>query len=180
MDGNRKIGLRRGIVRIVRHRSEWAILYNAELEKLNNYIGDIAVDIQHVGSTAVPGLISKPIIDIAIAVDSRKNISMVVKRLLDIGYIDGDDQETSGGYLLEKESESNVITFHIHIVENTDIQWQNYIPFRDCLRLDVKTREEYSQLKKRLAVKFRNDRVSYTKGKVQFIRNILTKFNTVE
>ena len=98
MDSNSKIGLRRGIVRIVKYRSEWAILYNAESEKLKNYIRDIAVDIQHVGSTAVPGLISKPIVDIAIAVDSRKNISTVVKHLLDIGYIDRGDQGTSGGY----------------------------------------------------------------------------------
>jgi GrpB-like predicted nucleotidyltransferase (UPF0157 family) len=58
---NSKIGLKRGVVRIVRHRTEWDVLYRAEADKIKSCLGDIAVDIQHVGSTAVPGLISKPI-----------------------------------------------------------------------------------------------------------------------
>ena len=175
-----KIGLKHGIVKIVRHRTEWAILYNTESEKLKYCIGDIAVDIQQVGSTAVPGLISKPIIDIAIAVTSRSDIAAVVKRLLTIGYIDRSDQGASGGYLLVKESEPDVRTFHIHVVGKNDVQWRNYINFRDCLRRDANTRKEYAQLKRTLAAKFPTDRESYTGGKKQFIRNVLAKSKTFE
>jgi GrpB-like predicted nucleotidyltransferase (UPF0157 family) len=175
-----KIGLKRGVVKIVGHRTEWAILYNTESAKLKQCLGNITIDIQHVGSTAVPGLISKPIIDIAIAVNSRETIAAVVKRLPDIGYIDKGDQGASGGYLLVKESEPDVRIFHIHIVEINDVQWRNYINFRDCLRRDANTRKEYAQLKRTLAAKFPTDRESYTGGKKQFIRNVLAKSKTFE
>jgi len=168
-----KIGLKRGVVKIVRHRTEWAELYDAEAGNLKNCLRELAVDIQHVGSTAVPGLISKPIIDIAIAVTSRSDIAAVVKRLLTIGYIDRSDQGASGGYLLVKESEPDVRTFHIHVVEKNDVQWRNYIIFRDCLRCDANTRKEYAKLKKNLAVKYPKDRESYTGGKEQFIKDVL-------
>jgi GrpB-like predicted nucleotidyltransferase (UPF0157 family) len=168
-----KIGLKRGVVKIVRHRTEWAELYDAEAGNLKNCLRELAVDIQHVGSTAVPGLISKPIIDIAIAVTSRSDIAAVVKCLLTIGYIDRADQGASGGYLLVKESEPDVRTFHIHVVEKSDVQWRNYIIFRDCLRRNVKTRAEYARLKKTLAVKYPKDRESYTGGKAQFIKDVL-------
>jgi GrpB-like predicted nucleotidyltransferase (UPF0157 family) len=132
-----------------------------------------AFDIQHVGSTTVPGLI----IDIAIAVNSREAIYAVVKRLPDIGYIDKGDQGANGGYLLVKESEPDVRTFHIHVVEKNDVQWQNYIIFRDCLRRDANVRKEYAKLKKNLALKYPKDRDSYTRGKEQFIRIVLVKLN---
>jgi GrpB-like predicted nucleotidyltransferase (UPF0157 family) len=177
---NSGIGLQRGVVKIVRYRKEWAVLYRAEAEKLKNCIGDIAVDIQQVGSPAGPGLISKPIIDIAIAVNSREAISAVVKHLSDICYIDKGDQRAGGGYLLVKESEPDVRIFHIHIVEINDVQWRNYINFRDCLRRDANTRKEYAQLKRTLAAKFPTDRESYTSGKEQFIRMVLAKINNVE
>jgi GrpB-like predicted nucleotidyltransferase (UPF0157 family) len=170
---NSRIGLQRGVVKIVRHRTEWAVLYRIEAEKLKNCIGDIAFDIQHVGSTTVPGLI----IDIAIAVNSREAIYAVVKRLPDIGYIDKGDQGANGGYLLVKESEPDVRTFHIHVVEKNDVQWQNYIIFRDCLRRDANVRKEYAKLKKNLALKYPKDRDSYTRGKEQFIRIVLVKLN---
>ena len=170
---NSRIGLQRGVVKIVRHRTEWAVLYRIEAEKLKNCIGDIAFDIQHVGSTTVPGLI----IDIAIAVNSREAIYAVVKRLPDIGYIDKGDQGANGGYLLVKESEPDVRTFHIHVVEKNDVQWQNYIIFSDCLRRDANVRKEYAKLKKNLALKYPKDRDSYTRGKEQFIRIVLVKLN---
>ena len=121
----------------------------------------------------MPGLISKPIIDVAIACQSRKDIFLIVKRLLAIGYIDWGDQGVSGGYLMVKESEPIVRIFHFHIVEKADVQWRNYIIFRDCLRRNAKTREEYARLKKTLAEKFPADREAYTSGKEQFIRAVL-------
>jgi GrpB-like predicted nucleotidyltransferase (UPF0157 family) len=177
---NSTIGLKSGIVRIVKHRTAWAVLYNTEAEILNNCLGDIAVDIQHVGSTLVPGLIAKPIIDTAIAVNSREAIFNAVNQLLYIGYIDKGDQGATGGYLIARDSELGVRTFHIHIVEKTDIQWRNYITFRDCLRRDAKTRAEYARLKKDLAAKFPRDRRSYTNRKEQFIRNVLAKLTSAE
>jgi GrpB-like predicted nucleotidyltransferase (UPF0157 family) len=79
----------------------------------------------------------------------------------------------SGGYLLVKESEPDVRIFHMHIVEKNDVQWRNYIIFRDCLCRDANTRKEYAQLKRTLAAKFPTDREAYTNGKEQFIKDVL-------
>jgi GrpB-like predicted nucleotidyltransferase (UPF0157 family) len=62
-------------------------------------------------------------------------------------------------------------------VEKNDVQWQNYIIFRDCLRRDANVRKEYAKLKKNLALKYPKDRDSYTRGKEQFIRIVLVKLN---
>jgi GrpB-like predicted nucleotidyltransferase (UPF0157 family) len=133
---NSSTGLRRGLVEIVPYRSEWATMFLAEAERIKAYAGDIAVQIEHVGSTSVRSMVAKPIIDIAIAVESRHDLLLLVERLLNAGYIDGGDQGESGGYLVERDSKAGVRILHIHIVEKTDVQWRNYIAFRDCLRRD--------------------------------------------
>ena len=167
------IGLKRRTVRIVEHKSEWAELFGAEVSILHEHIGDIVSDIQHVGSTAVPGLLAKPILDIAVAVSSREAISQIAERLSKIGYIDRGDGGNNGGYLIVKESELDIRIVHIHIVELTDIQWQNYIRFRDVLRQDAAIRQKYAELKQNLAEKYRDDRKSYTAAKAEFIKGVL-------
>ncbi|MCX5726472.1 MAG: GrpB family protein, partial [Candidatus Saganbacteria bacterium] len=87
------------------------------------------------------------------------------------------DQGGSGGYLVVRESKPGVRVLHIHIVEKTDVQWQNYIAFRDCLRKDKRVRNAYARLKKSLAHKFPEDRKSYTDGKDDFVKNVLLKIS---
>src|SRR5678815_3715102 len=106
------IGLERHTVRLVEHDREWASLFAVEEARLRERIGDLVADIQHVGSTAVPGLVAKPILDIAVAVASREKIALVVGRLRDLGYIDRGDAGSEGGYLLVSESKPGVRTAH--------------------------------------------------------------------
>ena len=91
-------GLKQGSVRLVKYKPEWKDIFGSEVDRLRACVGDITLQIEHVGSTSVPGLIAKPIIDIAIAVESRKDMFLVVERLLNAGYIDGGDQGGDGGY----------------------------------------------------------------------------------
>jgi len=114
------------------YTKEWAELFAVEAATLHTCIGDIVSDIQHVGSTAVPGLRAKPILDIAVAVPSSKVITKVAERLSKIDYIDRGDGVSQGGYLLVKESEPDIRTVHLHIVELTDIQWRNLFVFETC------------------------------------------------
>jgi GrpB-like predicted nucleotidyltransferase (UPF0157 family) len=167
------IGLKRGTVQLENNYPEWVDLFEKTAERIRKKVGNLVSDIQHVGSTAVPGLLAKPIIDIAIAVSSRDLIPSVVTALVEIGYIDRGDGGRDGGYLLVQECEPNVRTEHIHIVEETDRQWRDYILFRDSLRDDPSLREEYSQLKKMLAAENRKDRNAYTMGKHDFIRGLV-------
>ena len=169
------IGLKRKTVRLMEHKAEWSEFFGAEAATIHQHIGDIVADIQHVGSTSVLGLPAKPILDIAVGVSSSEVIEKVAERLSRIGYIDRGDGGRDGGYLLVKESEPDVRTIHVHIVELTDTQWRNYIGFRDILRQDVAIRQKYAELKQQLAEKFRDDRKSYTSAKSDFIRGILSE-----
>lgn len=169
------IGLRRGTVDIVDHVPRWSELFEQEAARLLRKIAGSIIDIQHVGSTAVPGLAAKPIIDIAIAIESKEVVPSLARCLTELEYIYRGDAGDDGGYLLVLEPAPEVRTVHIHIVESTDIQWRNYIRFRDLLRRNEDFREEYSRLKRNLARKHKDDRRSYTAGKHEFIRGLLSK-----
>ncbi len=163
------------MVQIVEHRPEWESAFEAEVSELLAWIGDIVVDVQHIGSTAIAGVPAKPILDVAIAVAAREAIPTVVERLCQRGYIDRGDAGADGGYLLVKESEPDIRTVHLHIVEVTDRQWVGYLRFRDTLRQDANIRRRYAEVKQMLAERSRGDRKAYTAGKAAFIREILSR-----
>jgi len=145
------LGLRRSAVRIVDHRPEWTATFHLEASTIWSCVGDIVVDVQHIGSTAIADVPAKPILDIAIAVRTREAIPTAVERLRQRGYIDRGDAGSEGGYLLVKESEPAVRTIHLHIVEAADSQWQNYIRLREILRHNPDIRRRYAELKGTLA-----------------------------
>ena len=167
------IGLRRHTVQVVEHDPEWASLFEEEAAAICRAGGPLVLDVQHVGSTAVPGLPAKPILDIAVAVRSSGDIPGLVRRLTAVGYIDRGDGGRDGGYLLVRDSEPEVRTAHVHVVERADPQWHHYVVFRDALRRDSAIRERYGELKQRLAAAYANDRERYTSGKSEFIRRVL-------
>jgi GrpB-like predicted nucleotidyltransferase (UPF0157 family) len=173
------IGLQRGTVQVVTYRPIWHDLFEQERRLLHEHIGHLALDIQHVGSTAVPGLDAKPILDIAVAVTSAAAIPQCRQPLCDLGYIDRGDAGSDGGYLFVKESAPEFRTHHLHLVTIDDPQWRNYLLFRDMLRADEKFRMRYARLKKSLQEQFSGDRGSYTAAKHDFIRGILRRQTTV-
>jgi len=134
------IGLAKGTVRVVPHHSSWQDGFEQERLVLEEHIGGHVLDIQHVGSTAVPGLDAKPIIDTAIAVASPAVIPACGQRLCDLGYIDRGDAGMEGGYFFVKESLPEVRTHHLHVESIDDPQWHNYLRFRDTLRDDDRVR----------------------------------------
>jgi GrpB-like predicted nucleotidyltransferase (UPF0157 family) len=176
-NAHRVIGLQRHTVQMVEHRPDWAELYAAEARELRLAAGELAEDIQHVGSTAVPGLPAKPIIDVAIATRSRAVIPLLSARLVSCGYIDRGDGGQNGGWLLVKESKPDIRTFHMHLVETSDPQWRNYLAFRDALRKDAVLRDRYAALKRGLAGQFADNRKSYTKAKHDFIQGVLKELS---
>ena len=169
------IGLQRHTVRIVEHDPAWSELYAAEARGLRAAAGGLLLDVQHVGSTAVAGLPAKPILDIAVAVQTRATIPGLVQRLTASGYLDRGDGGDNGGYLLVKDSAPEVRTAHLHIVAVADPQWHDYLAFRDRLRVDCGLRNAYAALKRALALRFADDRKSYTAGKEEFIRKALAR-----
>jgi GrpB-like predicted nucleotidyltransferase (UPF0157 family) len=167
------IGLKRGTVRVVAHRPEWHELFEQEHRALREHIGHLVLDIQHVGSTAVPGLDAKPIIDIALAVPSTEVIPRLKRPLSELGYIYRGDAGGDGGHLFVKESAPDVRTHHLHVVVIDDSQWHEWLLFRDMLRADEPLRARYAQAKKALQERYAEDRKGYTKAKDEFIRRLV-------
>ena len=167
------LGLQRGTIRIVPADPTWAVAFAEEEARLRASLGQLAVDIQHVGSTSVPGLDAKPVIDIAMAVASFDDIARCRSGLLALGYLDLGDDGRDGGYLFVKESHPEVRTHHLHIVTGDDPQWANYLRFRDRLRKDDGLRDEYGALKRELQDPYACNRRGYTAAKEPFIRRVL-------
>jgi GrpB-like predicted nucleotidyltransferase (UPF0157 family) len=167
------LGLQRGIIRVVPADPGWAAAFAEEQERLQEAIGHLVIDIQHVGSTSVPGLDAKPIIDIAVAVALPDDIARCRPTLLALGYLDRGDGGSDGGYLFVKESHPEVRTHHLHIVTLEDLQWANYLRFRDRLRADDVLRDEYAAIKHLLKQHCADNIRAYTAAKAPFIRGVL-------
>ena len=169
------IGLERGTVRVVPSDDEWPVAFTQERHCLCKHIGHLVLDIQHVGSTAVPGLAAKPIIDIAVAVASPADVQRCRPLLVKLGYIDRGDRGREGGHVFVKENAPEVRTHHLHVVTIDDPQWPNFLRFRDRLRADAALRKEYAALKWKLQERFSGDRQGYTAAKDAFIRRVLAQ-----
>lgn len=154
------IGLKRRTVDVVPYRAEWAQLFLDEKARIMAAIGELIVDIQHVGSTAVPELAAKPILDIAIAVEDDRVMPAITRGLEQIGYIDRGNGGRHGGYLFVKECAPDVRTHHVHIVSRDDAQWRHYLGFRDLLRRDERLRIQYMAVKQALRHQYSKHRAA--------------------
>jgi GrpB-like predicted nucleotidyltransferase (UPF0157 family) len=168
---NRKIGLKRGTVRLAPHAAEWSALYEEEKNRLEEILSGLPAVFEHVGSTAIAGLEAKPIIDVALGIPSQDDLAVYIRRLEPHGYNDrgtlpGEDR------LLAKGPEE-CRTHYVHIVEFGGKKWQEYILFRDYMRSHPEARKEYAGLKEVLADQYADEREKYTAGKHDFIQHIL-------
>jgi GrpB-like predicted nucleotidyltransferase (UPF0157 family) len=155
---------------------EWGRVFENEEKLLRWHIDDLVDDIQHVGSTSVPCLIAKPIIDIGIAIPARERFEELKDRMVQIGYIYRGDRGNNGGWLLVRESERDFRFIHAHVLETSDPQWRyHYIGFRDRLRADPETNAAYAALKTRNAEQYADDRKAYTNAKHDFVRGIIAE-----
>ncbi len=168
------IGLKRGIVELAPYTYEWKEEYNKEEKLLYSVIGKYVLDIQHVGSTSIEGLDAKPIIDIAVAVESLDKVECFKDLLENIGYQYRGNAGIEGRLMFAKGSE-DLRTHYLHIEILNGPIWKNHIYFRDYLRLHKEYIYQYLDLKRDLAEKFRDDRYSYTNEKDKFINMVLEK-----
>ena len=165
------IGLERGIVRLVPYSAGWGRLFEEEKTRLQAALGHQVLDIQHVGSTSIPGLVAKPIIDIVAAVESFEAAFVCVGPMEKLGYEYAGENGIPRRHLFVKRDPRT--THHVHMLELDGLDWENHILFRDYLLAHPKAVEEYAALKLSLAQHFPCDRAAYTDGKEPFIRAIL-------
>ena len=176
------VGLERHVVRLAAHNAAWAERYREERARLAAALGGAtevsgaALDIQHVGSTAVPGLHAKPILDIAIAVESFEAAQATVAPLEALGYIyRGENGIPRRHYFVLRTPDGETTLVHVHMLELQSAEWENHLLVRDYLRAHPDAVAAYQALKVRLVEQYRHDRLAYTEGKAAFIGQILER-----
>lgn len=167
------IGLKRGTVKLVPYNPKWKGSFEKEKKRLQKALGDLVIGIEHVGSTAIPGIFAKPVIDIAIMVKSIKSPAKLIKLLENLGYEYKQDDDVPGRLFFTKGPE-NKRTHYIHVVKLKSGEWKNLILFRDYLLKSKEAVRQYNKLKKKLAKSYAQDRKLYTSGKDKFIKTVLS------
>jgi len=169
------IGLKRDVVELVDHNPEWEQIARETIGRLWRVFGSVAKDIQHIGSTAIPGIKAKPVIDIAVAVDSFDLIDSLVPIMEKEGFILRHQIRENEWrvFLVYADSVSYTRTHHIHIVKGTDPKWKEWLCFRDYLNAKPHVAKEYEAHKTDLMEKHKSDRTAYTDSKHDFVMRIL-------
>lgn len=175
------LGLQRGTVRLYPHETAWEAEAEQTIIMLQKLLGDDAKEIQHVGSTAVPAICAKPIIDIALAADSFDDVMKHLPKLQAAGFYYRAQNNISGQKLFAcgsfYDGTGDLQTHFIHVVLTDSEQWRDYILFRDYLNQHADTAKAYESLKLSLAEAAPMDagREQYLQGKKDFIAAVLRK-----
>ena len=172
------LGLKRNTVKLVDYDPEWEVYASKTIQELRRVLGSIAKDIQHIGSTAIRNIKSKPMIDIAVGIDDFSEIEPFFNELEDNGF-------SNRGYFLDEHMiftvgediapDDRITTHNIHIVKLDSRDWQDHIIFRDYLNAHPDVAKEYECLKIKLASKYPYDegRKKYASGKSDFVAQTL-------
>jgi GrpB-like predicted nucleotidyltransferase (UPF0157 family) len=158
-------------INVVDHDPRWAETFKHERERLAEVLGDLALAIEHVGSTAVPGLAAKPIVDIMVGVERTPLPESTLIALGTLGYQYRGDSGVPG----KQYFRTNPRTRHLHVVEFGGEDWVRTLAFRDYLRTHPTAVLEYEALKRELAQFHRDNRNRYLEGKASFIRSVIKR-----
>ncbi|WP_270564218.1 GrpB family protein [Clostridium beijerinckii] len=168
------IGLRQDEVVLSLSEPEyWNEAFKEEKQKLEVLLQGQYIAIEHVGSTAISGIMAKPIIDIAIGIKDFENIDIIKDLMIKGGYEYRSSNSSDERVLFIKVIDSKR-THHLHIEQYLGESWSNHVNFRDSLLHNTNLREEYMKLKIILAQKYPNDRKKYTSEKAEFIQLVLS------
>ncbi|WP_028112698.1 GrpB family protein [Ferrimonas kyonanensis] len=155
---------------VVAHRPQWRDAFISESAQLRQALAGLTVSIHHIGSTSVPGLCAKPVIDILIEVEavSLLDTPEITAQLARLGYSARGENGIAGRRYFEKGGEDR--THQIHAFAGGSAGVRRHLAFRDYLRAHPSVAEAYGQLKQRVALRCDHDIVRYCQGKDAFIK----------
>ncbi len=161
-------------ISVAPYQPGWPAAFEAERRLLAPVIGAYLVGgIHHVGSTAVPGLAAKPIIDILAGISDLDSARPCIELVAPLGYVHAPCRP--GEMLWFCKPGPRRRTHHLHLIPVGSASYRDELKFRDYLRAHPDSRDEYARLKEGLAVRFRRDREAYTEAKTDFVRDILRR-----
>ncbi|KRE37323.1 GrpB family protein [Paenibacillus sp. Soil522] len=158
---------------VVEYDPIWVLLY----EKLRGFVlpvlSDLEVTIEHVGSTSVPGLAAKPIVDMDVVVSTQADVQTAIQRLATLGYVhEGDLGATGQEAFIPPDG---VTWHHLYVCTIENAEYKRHILFRDYLRSHPEDAKMYGDLKLELGQRFHNDRLAYTNAKSDLVKGILQR-----
>jgi len=148
----------------------WPVLFAEEARRISDALGPAILAIEHYGSTSVPGLKAKPVIDLLIGVRHLSDALGQVEAMEALGYDFAPHAGVPGHHVFGLGRDR---THHAHFVEYEGERWQACLAFRDRLRSDPDALNAYQALKEDLALRFPDDRAAYTRGKAALIQSLV-------
>ena len=157
---------------LVDYDPAWPVRFAAEEQRIRERLGEVAERVDHVGSTSVPGLMAKAIIDIQVSVPDVADAGSYVAPLEELGYVHVPD-ERFPTYPFFRYPATGPRTFHLHVAQSGSEEESEHLVFRDRLRADPVVASLYLDLKRDLARRFFADRVAYSNSKGEFVNSVL-------
>jgi GrpB-like predicted nucleotidyltransferase (UPF0157 family) len=158
---------------VVDYDPNWPIVFESLRKRIADALGDVAAAIEHVGSTAVPNLPAKPIIDIDVLLASETMLPAAIERLASIGYVHRGDLGVPGREAFY--APANDPPHHLYVCPPQSAEFRRHVAFRDYLRAHPREAKIYANLKITLAERFRDDRPAYNDGKTEFVNGLLSR-----
>ena len=166
------LGLESGTVRVVPYHAGWPSLFEREAARIRESLDGLPLRLEHVGSTSVPGMPAKPIVDIMAGYPPDAPVAPYVAALVRAGYVHRGENGIPGREFFRR---GDPRAYHVHMVALDSPLWREHVGFRDHLRAHPETAAEYAALKHALAARHARDREAYTEGKADFITGVLRR-----
>jgi GrpB-like predicted nucleotidyltransferase (UPF0157 family) len=151
-------------VLVVPYNKEWPRMYQEEINRVFPVLQNEIVAMYHIGSTSIPGMWAKPIIDILLEVRAISKIDDYNEAMINLGYEPRGELGIPGRRYFSREEPEDVRTHHIHAFETGNIGIERHLAFRDYMIAHQKDAEKYADLKKQLAQQYPRDIDSYIEG----------------
>lgn len=159
-------------VEVVPYRSEWKELFDQEKKLLESLLEPAEVIIHHIGSTSVPGLSAKPIIDIMLAADSLEQVEKATPAIVAAGYDAKGENGIPGRRYFQKSDENGIRKVHLHSYEKGSPELHRHLVFRDYLRAHPEEASRYAAVKEEAARKYEYDIESYIEEKSPLVKEL--------
>jgi GrpB-like predicted nucleotidyltransferase (UPF0157 family) len=166
------LGQHKRDITIVPYQPGWVALYEQEAALLRNVLGEKALQIEHCGSTSIPGIEAKPIIDIMVAVESLPQAAELIPALEALSY-HYRPRDTVPGRMFFRKPTPDISMYHLNLTEMDSGFWTNQLAFRETLRAHDELAAEYVEPKKRLAEEYARTNQLDTEGKTAFVHRVL-------
>jgi GrpB-like predicted nucleotidyltransferase (UPF0157 family) len=164
------LGLEPGVVRLVEYDARWPALFLAERQRILDHCGTLTLRLEHVGGTSIPGMWTKPVLDIAAGRPHDSPPDEYVVALERAGYEHRGERGVPGRAYFRRGQPR---AYHVHLVDEHGPLWREFLAFRDYLRCHPQAARQFAEVKRVLSACFSDDREAYMRAKSFYVRAIL-------